>query len=182
VAQPKYSSPTKSVIDRIRSKKKEEAKAMNVDLNVSMRAKHQDLLAVQRKIVVPNKYRALLEMGRLIDCTLNFLKTRKDKSENYIMFRDIQQSIASSQAKTLTLNMFKQILFLCPDLYEHKWQIKTLVSQKEPVLVICFKSDPPQKSFLNQEEINRRQDLVRKSIINHTTEIHKSFLDELSKT
>lgn len=123
-------------------------------------------------------------MSNYIDCTLNFLRSRKDNSDSFISLRDVQASIATTQRKTLTLSMFKQILFLCPDLYDHKWQMMPMVSQREPVLTICFKINQSSvsKFFLNQEDISARQTILKGAIVEHTAQIHKQFLQGLEQT
>ena len=94
-------------------------------------------------------------MANHIDCTLNFLKSRKEKPDPFILFRDVQNSVATTSRKTLTFNQFRQILHLVPDLYDHKWAVMPVVSQKEPVLTICFKTEND-LPFLNHEELRRR--------------------------
>lgn len=146
--------------------------------DVSMKEKHQELLQVQRKLVIPIKLRPLIDMVSFIDTTINFLKTRKGAGIGFIPFREIQNSVAITQHKTLTLQAFRQILFLAPDLYDHKWQNIPSISQSEPVLMIAFDADSS-KQFLNHSEISARQDLIRNSVIEHTALIHKEFLQKL---
>lgn len=115
-AQPavQYSSKTQALLARIKGDKKaqpEEKKAISISLvaepDISMRSKHQDLLSVTRRIVIPSKYRVLIDMSNFIDVSLNFLRSRKENGEPFIPFRDVQKSISITQKKTLTLKMFK---------------------------------------------------------------------------
>lgn len=41
----------------------------------SMRAKHEQLIAPERELVLPVHYKKLLELLKFIDNTLNFLKS-----------------------------------------------------------------------------------------------------------
>jgi len=70
---------------------------------LSMRQKHQDLLSVTRKLVVPAKYRALTEMAHFIDQSMNFLKSRMGSNEAFVSFKEVCGSIAKSHRKTCTL-------------------------------------------------------------------------------
>lgn len=59
-----------------------------------MLEKHQDLLQVQRKLVIPITLRPLIDMVSFIDTTINFLKTRKGVAVGFIAFKEIQNSVA----------------------------------------------------------------------------------------
>jgi len=50
-----------------------------------------------------------MDMANFIDTALNFLKSRKEKSimDSFIQFKDVQQSIAVTQGKSLTLDIFR---------------------------------------------------------------------------
>lgn len=76
---------------------------------------------------MPAQYRALKDMAKYIDISLNFLKSRKMTSgssaiQTYISFSDVKKSVALTQRKQLTIKHFKQILTIMPDLWNHKWQ------------------------------------------------------------
>jgi hypothetical protein len=80
------------LVDQIKSENRT-SKVVDNSHGLSMRQKHQDLLSVTRKLVIPAKYRALTEMSNHIDTCLNFLKSRRDKAD-FILFREVAQSIA----------------------------------------------------------------------------------------
>jgi 3-dehydroquinate synthetase len=94
---------------------------------LTLTQKHQDLLSVTRKLVVPAKYKALVDMANHIDMSLNFLKSRRDKAE-FVAFKDVALSVAQTQGKTCQVSHFRQILSLASELYEHKWVINPKIS------------------------------------------------------
>ena len=100
---------------------------------------------------MPAQYRALKDMAKYIDISLNFLKSRKTtagiqvSNSTYIPFTDIKQSVSITQRKQLTIKHFKQILTIMPDHWTHKWQGSELM--------VNFGEG---KIFLNMVEQNQR--------------------------
>jgi hypothetical protein len=127
----------------------------------------QDLLQVSHKLVVPAKYKALLKMQGFLDSTLNFLGTRHP---DWIPLKELQHSIAITQGKGFTLVMLRQILNLCPDFYEVKWQE---VKYTDPTICVRFVSGVKILNFSDQQA---RQKELEKKILENTIKVHGDFL------
>jgi hypothetical protein len=81
-----------------------------------------------------------------LDETLHFFKKCKRTSVNHIYFSDIKESIEKSYGRRLTLEIFKQIVTLVPDFYEHGWERSS--SSRGYQLIIEFgKQATGEKSF-----------------------------------
>lgn len=67
--------------------------------------------------------KTLMQSGSMIDDCLSFLvQCRKSAVGAVVTFAEVKQSVEKTHAKTVTVNHFKQLLTLCPDLYEHSWE------------------------------------------------------------
>lgn len=84
-----------------------------------MRAKHEQLIAPERELVLPAHYKKLLELLKFVDNTLNFLKSCRRQSS--CTFDDLKKSIERTNARSFDLDSFKQILFLMPKSFTHRW-------------------------------------------------------------
>lgn len=90
----------------------------------------------------------------------------------------MQQTISISHKKNFTIDIFRQILFVAPDLYDHQWKQGSSV---EPQLAIQFKSGA-KNGFVNKEELNRRSEFLLKKLLEHTEKFHTQFLEKLQET
>lgn len=114
----------------------------DVEMEYSATEKYQDLLNVTRKLVVPCKYKRLMNAANYLDHALNFLKSRQgnDDQSHFIMLKDIQKSIMHMHGKSFTVSQFRQLMTLADDHYDHKWSFVPRISQHEPQLMINFHS------------------------------------------
>lgn len=86
-----------------------------------MRLKYQELLAAKRELVLPLHMKYLMQAGSMIDDCLSFLiQCRKSNLGAVVTFSELKQSVEKTHAKTVTLSHFRQLLTLCPELYEHQ--------------------------------------------------------------
>jgi hypothetical protein len=118
-----YSSSTADLISKLKP-----------SVGVQPIVHHPSLISVSHKLVLPSKYRSLVQMQEFLDSTLNFLGTRHP---DWIPLKEVKQSIAITQGKGFTLDMLRKILNFCPDFYEIKWQENKYI---DPALCIRFVS------------------------------------------
>lgn len=122
---PKFSVKTQELLNEIEleSKLSDKSKAFRgisgaSNNGLTMIEKHQDLLSVTRKLVMPAQFRALIQMSKYIDTALNFLKNRRMNTgasissnnqnaahtgQTFISFNAVKDSVAMTQGKTLSL-------------------------------------------------------------------------------
>lgn len=122
---PKFSAKTQELLNEIEleSKLSDKSKAFRgisgtSNNGLTMIEKHQDLLSVTRKLVMPAQFRALIQMSKYIDTALNFLKNRRMNTgasissqnqnathtgQTFISFNAVKDSVAMTQGKTLSL-------------------------------------------------------------------------------
>ena len=98
---PKISASTSALIQNL--KKTHPAPVITENHGLTTREKHQDLLTTHRSIVIPAKYRALIQLQNFLDMTINFLKSRGKFSE-FIPFKEIQSSLGTGQGKFISVN------------------------------------------------------------------------------
>lgn len=78
----------------------------------------------------------LMTVASYIDESLSFLQQcRKTGPGAIVTFKEVKESVEKSHAKTINENHFRQILTLCPELYNHSWE---KVGSSIPQLAIDF--------------------------------------------
>jgi DNA replication factor CDT1 like len=95
-----------------------------------------------------------------LDNALLFLKSCRRHSAT--TFDEIKTSIERTNGKQFDLTSFKQILFIVPDYYMHRWE---QYSSKDPQLVI----ELPQLGVSNQASfIEQRNQAFKEKLIEKT--------------
>jgi len=78
VITPKYTKQTEDIINQLKAEKPKNTVAKpSISFGLTSKEKYQDLLSVTKRLVMPAQYRALKDMAKYIDISLNFLKSRK---------------------------------------------------------------------------------------------------------
>ena len=104
VITPKYTKQTEDIINQLKAEQPKTS-TTTPTFGLTAREKHQDLLSVTKRLVMPAQYRALKDMARYIDISLNFLKSRKTtagiqvSNQTFIPFSDIKNSVSITQRK-----------------------------------------------------------------------------------
>ena len=72
---------------------------------------------------MPFHMKQLLEVAKFIDESLNFLQRCRHNADNpQVLFSEVKVSVERTFARTVTIELFRQILTVVPDLYKHEWE------------------------------------------------------------
>ena len=133
-----------------------------------MRAKHEQLLAPTRELVIPVHYKKLLEILKCLDNSLNFLK--KCRKQNSCTFDELKKSIEKTNGRQFECATFKQILFIYPEAYGYKWE------NNQTTLLIDFPEN--EENFLSLTKLEDRFNHLKKLLLERTKTYHDTFLSE----
>ena len=61
------------------------------------------------------------EVSKYMDNSLAFIKHCRKAQGGTITFNEVKSSVEKTYARNLTVGMFRQLLSVVPDLYEHSW-------------------------------------------------------------
>ena len=137
-----------------------------------MRARHEQLLAKERELVIPVHYKKLLDILKYLDNSLNFLKSCRRQTS--CSFDELKKSIEKTNGKQFELESFKQILFLLPESYIHSWNFLW----GRTSLMIDF---PDEEKQISQQKMEQRQSLLKKTLIEETIKHYSKFVREMSE-
>ena len=126
-----------------------------------MSLKHRELI-LNDELVLPLKYKTLLELVTCLDQSLVFLKECR-KSE-YVLFSDVCESV-KIMGRELTINTFRQILAISPDFYSHCW-----VNSKLAIDIACDLK-------LNNATLTRRETFKAK-VLQRCTDAFKKYCSQ----
>ena len=77
------------------------------------------------EIVLPLKYKTLVDLVGFIDQSLTFLK--QCRKLDRVFFLDVCESVKTSFGRDLNVNILRQILKVVPEFYTHSWVRSKLV-------------------------------------------------------
>ena len=87
-----------------------------------MALKHSELLAEQRELVMPLRYKKLLDVQEALDRAIFFIKQGRKQIP---VFVDVKKSIEQTTRKNFDVTMLRQVLGIVPEFYSHRWELNS---------------------------------------------------------
>jgi len=126
----KLRSERKNKFDRSPLRERERSESI-----YSLKFRFEELIQEKRKLPLPPTYKTLINVVSDLDSMINFFKLKKKIPR----FEMIRNNMEMTLKRTITLEQFKQILFLAPYFYIYKWEKVDKTNEYD--LVIDFPED-----------------------------------------
>jgi len=126
----KLRNERKNKFDRSPTRERERSESI-----YSLKFRFEELIQEKRKLPLPPTYKTLINVVSDLDSMINFFKLKKKIPR----FEMIRNNMEMTLKRTITIEQFKQILFLAPYFYIYKWEKTDKTNEYD--LVIDFPED-----------------------------------------
>ena len=135
------SGKTLEILNKLRSERKNKFERSPIrerersESIYSLKFRFEELIQEKRKLPLPPTYKTLINVVSDLDSMINFFKLKKKIPR----FEMIRNNMEMTLKKTITIDQFKQILFIAPHFYIYKWEKAEKTNEYD--LVIDFPED-----------------------------------------